>query len=66
MLSYPNKSSKELQNRMKSLFTGSPRLSLVSVHEEAVPGGTEHAAELRDSKSIGVTADCGNTPAQRG
>lgn len=48
----------------KILFTRRPRFPLVSVHEEAVPGSAEHATELRDGKSIGVTAHCRNTPAQ--
>lgn len=49
-----------------TVFTFSPWFALVSVHDETIPGSTEHATELRDSKSIGVTTHCGNTRAQRG
>lgn len=31
----------------------------MTVHDEAVPGSTEDATELRDSKSIGVATHCG-------
>lgn len=46
-------------------LTFSPRFALVAVHDEAVPGSAEHAAELRDGKRVGVTTHCRNTPAQR-
>lgn len=47
------------------LFTCSSWFSLVTVHDEAVPGSAEDATELRNSKSIGISTHCGNMSTER-
>lgn len=37
----------------------------MAVHDEAVPGSTEDATELRDSERIGVATHCGNMSTER-
>lgn len=36
----------------------------MSVHDEAVPGSTQHAAQLRYSKGVDVLAHCKDTKAR--
>lgn len=43
------------------VITFSPRLSLVAVQDQAVPGGAEHGTQLRDGEGVCVLAYCGDT-----
>lgn len=37
----------------------------MSVQDQAVPGGAEHATQLCDGEGVGVLADCGDTQVER-
>lgn len=46
-------------------ITSNLRFAFVSVHEQTIPGGAEHATHLRYGKGVGVLAHCGDTQEKR-